>query len=82
MGKTTFLNTLSNAYRCTWYNTAELYQTAYQDSQFILIDEYTTAHLKATTLNQMCDGTYQYPAKGQGAKAIPAIIIICGNKHP
>lgn len=30
----------------------------------------------------MCDGTYQYPFKGGAAKSVPAVIIICGNKHP
>lgn len=46
----------------------------------MLIDEYTTASLKATTINQMCDGTYQYPVKGGDASPLQKpIIIICGN---
>ena len=55
-----------------------------KDSQFIIIDEFTTPDIKTTTLNSMCDGTYQYPAKG-GPSVKPTdhpIVIACGNKHP
>lgn len=46
------------------------------------MDEYSTAHIKTTALNEMCDGGYQYPAKGGTSVMIAPIIIICGNKHP
>lgn len=55
----------------------------HKDSQFVLIDEYTTADIKATTLNQMCDGTYQYPSKGGASIRLKQpTIVICGNKNP
>jgi hypothetical protein len=47
-----------------------------------MIDEYSTAHIKATVLNSMCDGTYQYPVKGGAARSVKAYIICTGNKHP
>ena len=81
-GKTLFLKSLDEKYRCSWYNQVETFQSIHVDSQFILFDEYSTATLKVTSLNQMCDGTYQYPQKGGPAKTIAAYIIICGNKHP
>ena len=31
-------------------------------------------------MNQMCDGTYQYPIKGGNAEALDKpLIVICGN---
>lgn len=82
-GKTTFLETMDREHRASWYNKSEVYQTIHKDSQFILIDEYTTADIKATTINQMCDGTYQYPSKGGASiKLDKPTILICGNKHP
>jgi Geminivirus Rep catalytic domain. len=61
LGKTTFLKKLATDYRCSWYNQAETFQQIHADSQFILLDEYSSAVLKVTQLNQMADGTYQYP---------------------
>lgn len=54
----------------------------HQDSQFILVDEYTTPDLKVTVLNQMCDGHYPYPVKGGAPINSKANLIICGNKSP
>jgi hypothetical protein len=77
------LKRLDRQFRCSWYNKAEVYQSIHKDSQFILIDEYTTADIKVTVLNAMCDGTYQYPSKGGASTRIKEpIIIICGNKDP
>lgn len=82
-GKTTFLETMETRYRTSWYNKSEVYQSVHTDSQFILIDEYTTADIKCTTINQMCDGNYQYPTKGgQSIKLNKPTLLICGNKHP
>jgi len=39
--------------------------------------------MKATTINQMCDGNYQYPVKGGAStKLKKPYILICGNKDP
>lgn len=46
------------------------------------MDEYSSAHLKTTALNQICDGTYQYPTKGGNSLILPMTVLICGNKHP
>lgn len=81
-GKTKFLENIDRTYRASWYNKAELYQNIHADSQFILIDEYTVADIKATNLNSMCDGNYQYPVKGGTATAVKATILLCGNKNP
>lgn len=70
VGKTTFLKSLDKEFRCSWYNKSELYQAIHDDTQFILIDEYSTADLRVTQINQMCDGTYQYPRKGTGSITI------------
>jgi hypothetical protein len=81
-GKTKFLELVDQEHRASWYNKSEVYQTIHKDSQFILIDEYTTPTIHATTLNQMCDGNYLYPSKGGHAIKIKACILICGNKRP
>jgi len=81
-GKTQFLEKIDEQFRASWYNKAEVYQHIHKDSQFILIDEYTTADIKATTLNQMCDGNYLYPSKGGAPTYNKACILICGNKKP
>ena len=81
-GKTKFLELVDKEHRASWYNKAEVYQHIHKDSQFILIDEYTTADIKATTLNQMCDGNYLYPSKGGAPTYNKACILICGNKKP
>ncbi len=57
-GKTLFLKSLDEKYKCSWYNQVETFQHIHNDSQFILIDEYSTPFLKVTQMNQMCDGTY------------------------
>lgn len=80
-GKTTFLLALDKAYRCSWYSLQENFQSIKPDSQFILLDEYSVAHLKVTQLNSMCDGTYQYPTKGGSPVTTPGVILILvGNK--
>jgi len=48
----------------------------------LLLDEYSTPHLKVTQLNQMADGTYQYPQKGEEATGADVIMLVTGNKHP
>lgn len=46
-----------------------------------MLDEYTIPYLKATQLNEMCDGNYQYPSKGgEAIKLKKPLIIICSNK--
>lgn len=46
------------------------------------MDEYTSAHLKATHLNMIADGTYMYPVKGEDSMQKAVIVVICGNRHP
>jgi Geminivirus Rep catalytic domain. len=80
-GKTTWLLDLSSKFRCSWYTVQENFQDIKRDSQFILVDEYSVAHLKVTQLNSMCDGTYQYPVKGGSPITCPGVIIVlAGNK--
>jgi hypothetical protein len=82
-GKTTkFLLPLQEKARCSFYNYQENFQEVFSDSQFVLFDEFSTAHLKVTNINMMCDGTYQYPRKSSSPVTVKAIMIICGNKHP
>lgn len=82
-GKTTFLKTLSTQYPCFHYNTAERFQDPHVSAQLVLLDEYSTAKLFLTDLNQMCDGTYQYPRKNATAVTlVDPIVIICGNRPP
>ena len=83
LGKTTkFLQPIATQFNCTWYNYEEKFQDVYSDSQFLLMDEYSSAHLKVTQLNQMCDGTYLYPRKGGAPTCGKFTLLICGNKHP
>lgn len=63
-GKTTWLKSLDNELKCSWITYDEKFQEINKDSQLILLDAYTVPHLKATTLERMCDGTYGYPCKG------------------
>jgi len=82
-GKTTFLRSIQAQFPSLWYNKAEKYQTPSPFVQFVLLDEYSVGHLTVTQLNEMCDGTYQYPVKGTGAVQLPgAIVLVCGNKCP
>jgi hypothetical protein len=83
VGKTTeFLEPLSEKFRCSWYSKSETFQAVHIDTQFVLIDEYSEAHLKVTQLNEMCDGNYQYPVKGGYPVQVKAVLLICGNKNP
>ena len=79
-GKTTHLFRHEEAYRCSWYTYAEKYQMVRPDSQFLLMDEYTTAHLTATQLNAMCDGSYAYPVKHGNPVQRKLVIILCSNR--
>jgi hypothetical protein len=81
-GKTTNLKWHDERYLCSWYNYNEKFQTIHPDSQFLLLDEYSRPHLFATELNQMCDGTYQYPSKQSNAVRVEMILIICSNAPP
>lgn len=82
-GKTTFLVELSKKYPCGWYNYLESYQSFSHNIQFLLLDEYQTARLQVGQLNQMCDGTHQYPIKnGSPVTLTRPIVIICSNKPP
>lgn len=82
-GKTTFLQTIMATYRASWYSYEEVFQNIRQGSQFILMDEFTKAHLLSTQINQMCDGTFCYPGKGDTAmQATQTTLLICGNKSP
>ena len=47
-----------------------------------MIDEYTSPTLTAQSINEMCDGTVSYPAKGcQPIKLTdPPYIVICANR--
>lgn len=82
-GKTTFLASIASQYPSFWYSWAEKYQAPHQDSQFVLIDEYSVGHLTVTQLNMMCDGTYQYPVKGSSSvQLISPILLVCGNRNP
>ena len=48
------------------------------------MDEFSdTNGIRITQLNQMCDGTYQYPTKGGiQSKVDFATLICCGNVDP
>lgn len=85
-GKTTWLKDLYSKFKCSWYSTKESFQSDItKDSQFVLLDEYSGGKhaLLATSLNQMCDGTYQYPYKGSSAITLnDPVIIITGNRNP
>lgn len=80
MGKTTqFLEPISK-YKAEFMDMSERFQEFPTNTQAVLIDEYTTAYLKATDLNRMCDGSQAYPTKG-GPKITlnKPLIIICSN---
>jgi len=82
-GKTRWLKGLDEYYRCSWFAYSEAFQELWPDSQFLLMDEYSKAHLCVTQLNQMCDGTYKYKTKGGGQLQLPGItIILCANAPP
>ena len=83
-GKTTFLRSLDMQFPCSWYSTNENFQTIHPKSQFILLDEFAPGNsVTIRQLNQMCDGTYQYPTKGSSAvRLADPIIVICSNMTP
>lgn len=80
-GKTTFQRTLRSLYRCSDYSCEEKFQQVKKDSQFLLFDEFAKGNLVTITkLNEMCDGTYQFPVKGQPAVTlVDPIVIVCSN---
>lgn len=83
MGKTTWLNSIKDKFRADFYEYAESFQSLHSDIQFLMLDEFSTAHIKATTINRMCDGTYKYPRKNSTPVVLPNIILlVCGNKNP
>ena len=62
------------------YNQQEVFQTFPPTTQVVMLDEYSTANLTITKLNQMCDGTLQYPTKGGEPLSLEKpLILICGN---
>lgn len=83
--KTTFLDKIFETYKSGRYNFDDGgYQSFKSDAQFLLFEEFSVARLPAFKLNQMCDGSYQYPIKGV---AVPIslkdpILLCCGNAHP
>jgi len=82
-GKTTFLKSVASTYPCLWYSWQESFQNYVPQAQFILLDEYSQAHLTIMQLNMMCDSTYQYPVKGTSSYQTPdCILLVCGNRDP
>jgi len=81
-GKTTFLKKIASAHPSHWM-ARESFQTLHPQTQFILLDEFTTPYFTLFELNQMCDGTYQYPFKGGSPVMLKdPIVVICSNKPP
>lgn len=82
-GKTTFLKSVASSYPSHWYAYKEVFQSVHPGTQFVLLDEYSIAHLSATQLNQMCDGTWVYPFKGGSpVQLVEPLVLICSNKPP
>lgn len=80
-GKTSFLRLLKQKYRCSYYSCREKYQEMGQDSEVVLFDEFGPGNnIQITILNQICDGTYQYPAKGRQPTILDSpLVILCSN---
>ena len=77
------MKTLASMYPSYWYTYSESFQAPSRDTQFVLLDEYSKAHLTVMQLNQMCDGTYQYPVKSSQPIGLKdPVIIVCSNKSP
>lgn len=82
-GKTSFLKSLAASFPCYWFAYSESFQFPSLSTQFVLMDEYSKAHLTVMQLNQMCDGTYQYPVKGERPVQLhEPVIILASNKPP
>lgn len=82
-GKSTFLRSVALAYPSYWYSYKETFQACHPGTQFILLDEYSSPHLQATQLNQMCDGSWQYPVKqGDPVQLVDPIILVASNRPP
>jgi hypothetical protein len=82
-GKTTFLRFLAASYPSHWYCYKESFQSISVHTQFLLMDEYSIAHLTVMQLNQICDGTYQYPVKGVSSVMLEQpIVVVASNKPP
>lgn len=82
-GKTTFLNEIFKSFPSYRFVYKENFQSIHPQTQFIILDEYTSPHLPLTQLNQMCDNTWQYSFKGGSAVTVDNVtILICGNKPP
>jgi len=82
-GKTTFLKNLDSLYPCYWMNFGEKYQHLHPQTQFVFLDEYSTARMLCTEINSMCDGKYPYSQKNLPSITLAdPIIIICSNRAP
>lgn len=82
-GKTTFLTSIRKKYRAEFWNYGEVFQDSIKTStEIILFDEMRGSRLKATTLNQICDGTFGFPQKGAACIYLVTgkpLVIVCSN---
>lgn len=81
VGKTTkFLMPLKEQHRAQFMNQDEKYQQFPTKTEVVMIDEYNGG-LRVQQLNQMCDGTYQYPVKNGCPQQLETpLIVICSNR--
>lgn len=82
LGKTTWGLELQKRFRAEFYNYSEIYQPQISLwTECVILDEYR-GQLRITQLNQMCDGTWFYTAKGRNSWKLDnkPLIIVLSNK--
>lgn len=81
-GKTTFAKRLSDKYCCYIKSSDFTYWNIPRDPlSFLILDDYNYAGLKWHSLNQICDGTYEFRVFQGGVQSIttPFIVIVLSN---
>lgn len=81
VGKTENANNWLDTYGGLRYNVNENFQNPVKH-RLILIDEYNEASLSVSQLDQICDGNYQFPVKGERAFMIRLPIVIVLSNYP
>jgi len=81
VGKTHNANIWLDTYGGLRYNVNESFQNPTRQ-RLIVIDEYNQGELGFSQLNQMCDGNFQFPVKGQPSFIIRKPIVIVLSNYP
>lgn len=82
-GKTTWAHSLVEKYQATFVGGDRGFFDVDKSKKILIFDEFTTARITYTQMNQMCDGTYKFAYFRQGnvlLKDKQPLLIVLANK--